>query len=108
MKILPYNNRKIFVALGSEIDVFRYPQFSNNEKLQELKKNSGFVYYQVKDLKSASEICRKYISILNLRASNWIGGRVIDENFDFIANISFNGRVWDNEDFNKASEIELC
>jgi hypothetical protein len=26
----------------------------------------------------------------------------------FVANISYNGRVWDNENWQDAKEIELC
>lgn len=100
-------NIQHFVALGSQMDLFRFPQFSINAKIAELEKPKGFVYYQVEDLKAASRLCREFIKEYSLGSSNWIGGRVIDEHYNFIAKVSFNGRVWDNEEWEKAKEIEI-
>lgn len=100
--------KSLYVALGSEMAIYRFPQLSSSEKLEELSKPNGFVYFKVDDLKSASQLCRDFISEFNLGASNWIGGRVVDENFDFIAWVSYNGRVWDDENWSIAKEIQIC
>jgi len=50
----------------------------------------------VDTLQEASEKCRKYISEYNLGGGNWNGGQVF-ENGVKIAEISYNGRIWNNE-----------
>ena len=107
MEIQSYN-KSFFVSLGSDIDVFRFSQISSSAKFEEVKKPNGFVYFQIESLKGARELCRKFIKEFNLGSSNWIGGRIIDENNNFIAQISYNGRIWNDEDNKKAKEIELC
>lgn len=99
------SNMQLFVALGSQIDLFRFPQISTNAQIAELNKPKGFIYYQVEDLETASDLCKNFIKEFSLGSSNWIGGRVIDEHSNFIARISYNGRIWDNEDWKKAKEI---
>ena len=98
---------KIFVALGSTTDHYKWSSFSRNEKIQESLKPDGLVYYEVGSLKEASLLTRKFIDTFKLSSSNWIGGKVCDENFNPIARISYNGRVWDNEDWKIAKEIEI-
>jgi hypothetical protein len=98
---------KIFVALGSTTDHGKWSSFSRNEAVQESLKPDGLVYYQVSSLKEASLLTQKFIDVFMLSSSNWIGGKVCDENFNFIAYISYNGRVWDNEDWKIAKEIEI-
>jgi hypothetical protein len=46
----------------------------------------------------ASNLCRKYIETYNLGDGNWGGnaGLVLDDNQKQIARVSYNGRVWDN------------
>lgn len=101
-------SQRIFVQLASSIDEFRFDQMSNNAKIEELNKPVGNVFFEIKSIKEASELCQKFIRRFNLDSSNWDGGKVVNENFDFIARISYNGRVWDNENWQKAKEIELC
>jgi len=50
------------------------------------------------DFEMASNLCRKYIETYNLGAGNWGGnaGLVLDDNQKQIARVSYNGRVWDN------------
>ncbi|MFD2551649.1 hypothetical protein ACFSQP_07465 [Bizionia sediminis] len=104
---LELDNKSIFVSLGSEIDSNRFSQISTNAKIVELHKPNDFIYFEVENISSAKKLCKKFIAEFNLGGSNWIGGRVIDEKFNFIAKVSYNGRVWDNEDWSKAKEIEL-
>lgn len=90
----------LYVGLGSTRDITRWDCFSGNMKIQEISKPDGLIYFQVTTLKEASELCQKFIQEYNLSSSNWIGGRVLDESLSFVARVSYNGRVWENEDFN--------
>lgn len=101
------STNKMFVALGSTIDHNKWSSFSRNEAIQESLKPDGLVYYEVGSLREASELTRKFINEFRLSSSNWNGGKVCDENFNLIAHISYNGRVWDNEDWKIANEIEI-
>lgn len=96
---------KLYVGLGSTIDMSRWDSLSSSNKLEVLKNPEGLVYFEIESLTKASELTQKFISQYNLGASSWIGGNVVDENFNFIANISYNGRIWDNADWKKAKEI---
>lgn len=96
-----------FVALGTEVDMFRFPQMTTSQKFAQLDKQSELTYYQVDSLASASNLCRQFIESLGLGASNWLGGRVVDEEFNFLAKISYNGSVWDSEDWRNAKEIKV-
>jgi hypothetical protein len=86
--------RSFWVFLGSIENPFASVQGSRSVQNEEKNKNIERVYYKVKDLKEASEICQKYISYFNLGSRNWIGGLVIDDNNYVVARISYNGRVW--------------
>jgi len=97
---------KMFVGLGSEINSVRFEQYSTNAKFEELSKPNGLIYYEVDNLKEASSICLKFIESFSLASSNWIGGKVINEKSDFVGQISYNGRIWDNENWDLASEIK--
>ncbi|MEZ4912687.1 MAG: hypothetical protein R2798_01360 [Chitinophagales bacterium] len=92
-------NQTLFVSLGSQIDTERFIQYSRNEQFEELRKPRGFVYYQVQNLKEASELCQEFIKFYDLGSSSWIGGRVIDNENNFIAMVSYNGRLWKSEKF---------
>ncbi len=92
-------NQIIFVSLGSQINEERFFQSSLNVQFEELNKPRDFVYYQVESLKEASELCQKFIQFYDLGSSSWIGGRVIDGENNFIAKISYNGRIWESENF---------
>ncbi|MDP2453479.1 MULTISPECIES: hypothetical protein [unclassified Kaistella] len=108
MKSIKKHTQNLYVSLGSETDVIRFSQLSNNAQLEELMKPAEFLYIQIKDLKEAKIICQNFIEYFNLGGSNWIGGRIIDEDNNFIASISYNGKIWDNEDWKLAKEIEIC
>ena len=99
-------NRKLFVSLGSEIDLHRFTQYSNNQKFEELQKPNGLVYFEVNNLLEAKNLTQKFINEFDLGGSNWIGGKVIDEENNFIARISYNGRVWESEN-HPCKEIEI-
>jgi hypothetical protein len=99
---------KFYVGLGSTIDFSKWESFSRNVRMDELERPKGLVYFEVDSLKEASNLTQKFIKEFNLGASNWIGGVVLDSSMKFVANISYNGRVWDNENWQDAKEIELC
>jgi hypothetical protein len=112
MKLQPQNlnfqrNTKLFVSLGSSTNHERWISYSRNEALSESLKPNGFIYYEVSDLKEAINLCQSFIKKFNLGASNWTGGIVCDVHMNFIARVSYNGRVWDNEDWTIAKEIEI-
>jgi len=50
------------------------------------------------DFEIASNLCRKYIEKYNLGAGNWGGnvGIILNDKQKQIARVSYNGRVWDN------------
>jgi hypothetical protein len=106
--LIEKTSEKIFVALGSSIDYSRWESFSTNARIQELSKPDNLVYFEIYSLKEATELVEKFIKEYNLGSTNWMGGRVVNEKYDFIANISYNGRIWDNEDWKFAKEIEVC
>lgn len=99
-------DKKLFVGLGSEIDPYRFPQFSTNQKYEELNKPSGLVYFEVNNLLEAKNLTQKFIKEYNLSGSNWVGGRVVDEDNYLIAYISYNGRIWESEEY-PSKEIVL-
>lgn len=101
------NDRKLFVCLGSKIDSERFCQLSTNAKIQELRKPNENIYFQITSLVEAIDLCKNFIRYYDLGNSNWTGGRIVDSNNNFVANISYNGRLWDNEDWKFANEI-LC
>ena len=99
-------NKKLFVSLGSEIDQHRFFQYSNNQKSQEMQKPKGLVYFEVNNLLEAKNLTQKFIKEFDLSGSNWVGGRIIDEENNFIAQISYNGRIWESENY-PCKEIEI-
>ncbi len=99
-------NKKLFVSLGSEIDPHRFLQYSNNQKFEDLYKTKGLVYFEVNGLIEAKNLTQKFIREFDLGGSNWVGGRVVDEENKFIAQISYNGRVWESENY-PCKEIEI-
>jgi hypothetical protein len=53
----------------------------------------------VPSLKDAVTACRKYIREHQLGGGNWSGGEIIDlDTRKIIGRVSYNGRVWDNND----------
>ena len=91
---------KLFVQLSSTIDKSRFEEMSRNAKIEEFLKPVGTAFIEVNSLKQAVEFCREFISRFNLSSSNWLGGLIVDDNFNFIARVSYNGRVWNNTEDN--------
>lgn len=107
-KDIDLKKENLFVGLGSTVDFSRWESFSRNERIDETLKFSGLVYFEVSSLKEASELTQKFIREYRLGSSNWLGGLVLDHDLKFKAKVSYNGRVWDNQDWKIAKEIELC
>jgi len=99
MKTLSKYEQELYVSLGSKLDVERFFQYSSNEKIEEMAKPRDFLYYQAMNLKEASELCKVFIKYFNLGSSSWIGGRVVDKVGSFVAFISYNGRIWESEQY---------
>lgn len=91
---------KLFVQLSSTIDKSRFEEMSRNAKIEEFLKPEGTAFVEVNSLKQAVEFCREFISRFNLSSSNWLGGLIVDDNFNFIARVPYNGRVWNNTEDN--------
>ena len=108
MKTIELKSKKLFVGLDSNIDYSRWESFSSNTKFDEINKPQGLVYFEVDSLLAASILTQKFIKEFRLGSSNWTGGVVLDSSMNFVANVSCNGRVWDNKDWKIAKEIELC
>ena len=100
---------KLFVQLSSTFDKSRFEEMSRNAKIEEFLKPEGTAFVEVNSLKQAVEFCREFISRFNLSSSNWLGGLIVDDNFNFIARVSYNGRVWNNteENWKIAKEIAI-
>lgn len=101
-------NRKLFLQLASEYDLSRLESFSKSELIRENERPYGNCFYEVNNLISAKILCLEFIKYFDLSASNWTGGIVLNEENEFIAIISYNGKVWNNQDYKLAKEIELC
>ncbi len=71
-----------------------------------MTKPREFIYYQVQNLKEARELCQKYIKYYELGSSSWTGGRVIDNENNLIAHVSYNDRAWEGKDY-PCKEIEI-
>ena len=99
--------QKLLCQLSSTIDYGRIYQLSSSDQFEEMQKNKEAEYVSISSLKEARKICSKFIDYYNLGGSNWTGGRVINENHEFVAYISYNGRVWDKEDTLNAKEIKI-
>lgn len=98
--------KKLWVFLGSIENPSAIFQGSRNIKIEETNKNVETVFYEVTSLEEATNVCRKYITHFNLGSGNWLGGKVIDDNNNFVARISYNGRIWDSETWEVAKEIK--
>lgn len=87
----------LWLNLNSDTNPDRIFFDSRNVMQDESFKNIENVYFGVKSLEEASEVCRRYITHFNLGSGNWTGGNVNDDSGRFIARISYNGRIWANE-----------
>lgn len=95
--MLQIRENKMFVQLSSIRDESRLDQMSRSAKIEEFLKPKGNVFVEVNSLKEASLLCKEYINRFDLGGSNWRGGLVVDDNFNFVACVSYNGRVWDKD-----------
>ncbi len=86
--------QKLWVNLGSTENPYQILQGSRNVKIDEKGKNIESVYFEVSNLNEASKVCQKYISHFNLGSGNWVGGNIVDDDNNFVARISYNGRIW--------------
>lgn len=93
------------VCVSSTISPLVYMQMSRSQQAEEIHKEMKAVYLRVSSLAEASDFCRRHIEKYNLGSSNWTGGRVINDNAEFVACVSYNGRVWDSEEYDNAKEI---
>jgi hypothetical protein len=57
--------------------------------------------HRVATFTEASEAVRAYIAEMNIGASEWLGGDILNEG-QKVASVSYNGRVWD-----EGGEIEV-
>lgn len=53
--------------------------------------------HRVDSFKDASRAVRHFIETNNLGSGNWTGGRIFDDQDRVVGRVSFNGRVWDND-----------
>ena len=97
--------QKLLCQLSSTIDYGRIDQLSSSDQFEEMHKNKKGKYVSVSSLKEARKECSQFIDYYNLGGGNWTGGIVVNENYEFVAYISYNGRVWDNENTRNAKEI---
>ncbi len=75
-----------------------YPNRPKKAFLVNLNSNL-YEWVEVDSLSEASLLCRAYIKRCGLCASNWTGGEVKDTlTNQFVARVSYNGRVWDKND----------
>lgn len=98
---------KIYVQLAAAVDCVKYEQMSSNVKLQMLHNPKNTVFVEIANIKEAVSLCKQYIREFDLGSSSWDGGLIVDQDFQFIAKISYNGRIWDNQNWSIANEI-LC
>lgn len=92
------------VELSSVIDYSRFFNMSSGAQMEELNKPySNLKRTQSKSLKEASNMVKAFIEKNNLGSSNFTGGTILDENFNFCAHVSYNGRVWANKEGERPS-----
>lgn len=100
-------NPKLFVQIASTFDEGRAVSYSTNQMLFETTRPYGNLFVEVEDINQARQLCIEFIKYYQLGSSNWYGGKIIDENNNFVARVSYNGRVWDSEDWKESNEIIL-
>jgi len=59
-------------------------------------------------LEEAVELCMEFISANDLGGGNWSGGRVTDATGKAVAQISYNGSLWDYAAYKKGELQELA
>lgn len=71
--------------------------YNPDRKMDHANRSRKETIVSVSDLKEAREKCVKYRDENMLGGGNWTGGKVTDDEGNFLAQISYNGRVWDRE-----------
>jgi len=56
---------------------------------------------RVDSFEEASKKCLEYISQNDLGSGNWSGGQILGNNNELVGYVSYNGRVWKDEEFNE-------
>lgn len=71
-------------------------------------------FMPVASLLEASKVCREFIEANNFGCSNWYGttgsggkdvGCIYDAEGNFVARVSYNGRIWQDEELGKYNEV---
>lgn len=60
-------------------------------------KHKGYTLYPVPDFLQARQLVLGYITSKKIPASDWKSGQVFTEKSEYIARISYNGRIWQPE-----------
>lgn len=100
-------NKKLFVQLASCFDEGKAISYSQGQKLFETNRPYGNLLVEVDNIHQAGQLCIDFINYYQLGSSNWTGGNVFDENNNFVARVSYNGRIWDKQDWKISNEIKL-
>lgn len=58
--------------------------------------NSITDVFATENIKDCSSVCMKYIQSRNYGASQWKGGTIRNRAGKKIGRVSYNGRIWDN------------
>ena len=59
-------------------------------------------------IKEAAAECMKFIAANDMGSGNWSGGKVTDATGKAVAQISYNGCIWDYDAYQKHDLKELC
>lgn len=74
---------------------------------QLLKSTDMPLYVPCDCLEHAIAIVRHFIEINYLGGGNFTGGRIVDTDFNFIAQVSYNGRVWATDNKEIPTDLSL-
>lgn len=70
------------------------PDFRQDEN-RKLPDTVSDIYAVVSSIQEAQLLCRAYVEFYDLGGGNFYDSKVFDNDGNHIANISYNGRVWD-------------
>ena len=76
------------------------PDFLNDHELDHVDFSKPTIDYNVKceTLSECSIRCRMFIKKHNLGCGNWAGGQIWDADGNKVGHVSYNGRIWDEND----------
>ncbi len=110
--LLPVTN-EYYVSLGAKTQ-FDQIKKSLGGELKCAEGGSEVMVYKLvawdplwtdKMIKSISFV-QTYINTCAITEKEFIGGRICNEKFQFIAQVGYDGRLWDNEDLSIAKELD--